>query len=81
MYGDFTVKLHAFINSAVEYQFTSGMGENSQYRMRQEAENKLPLVAQYTDVPLYPRVIRSKTYRGYVKPWIIQKAIYNVIFV
>jgi hypothetical protein len=26
-------------------------------------------------------VIRSKTYRGYVKPLIIPNAIYNVIFV
>jgi hypothetical protein len=24
---------------------------------------------------------RSKTYRGYVKPWTIPNAIYNVIFV
>jgi hypothetical protein len=29
----------------------------------------------------YSRVIRSKTYRGYVKPWIIPNVIYNVIFV
>jgi len=28
----------------------------------------------------YPRVIRSKTYRGYVKPRIKPNAIYNVIF-
>ena len=27
----------------------------------------------------YLRVIRSKTYHGYVKPWIIPNAIYNVI--
>ena len=30
---------------------------------------------------LYPRVIRSKTYRGYGKPRIIPNVIYNVIFV
>jgi hypothetical protein len=35
----------------------------------------------YTGVPPYPRVIRSKTYRGYVKPRIIPNAIYIVIFV
>jgi hypothetical protein len=34
-----------------------------------------------TGVPPYPRVIRSKTYRGYVKPRIVPNAIYNVIFV
>jgi hypothetical protein len=34
-----------------------------------------------TVVPPYPQVIRSKTYRGYVKPRIIPNAIYNVIFV
>jgi hypothetical protein len=31
--------------------------------------------------PKYLRIIRSKTYRGYVKPRIIPNAIYNVIFV
>jgi hypothetical protein len=35
----------------------------------------------YTVVPLYPRVICSKTYCGYMKLWIIPNAIYNVIFV
>jgi hypothetical protein len=37
----------------------------------------------YTRVPPYSRVIRFKTYRGYVKPRIILNAIYlyNVIFV
>jgi len=34
---------------------------------------------EYTGGPLYPRVIRYKTYRGYVKPLIIPNAIYNVI--
>jgi hypothetical protein len=34
-----------------------------------------------TGVPPYPLVIRSKTYRGYVKPRVIPDAIYNVIFV
>jgi hypothetical protein len=34
----------------------------------------------YTVVPPYLRVIRSKTYCGYVKPWIIPNAIYNMIF-
>jgi hypothetical protein len=34
-----------------------------------------------TVLPPYPWVIRSKTYRGYVKPRIIPNAIYNVIFV
>jgi hypothetical protein len=34
-----------------------------------------------TGVPPYPRVILSKTHRGYVKPRIIPNAIYNVIFV
>jgi len=29
----------------------------------------------------YPWVICSETYRGYVKPWMILNAIYNVIFV
>jgi hypothetical protein len=32
-------------------------------------------------MPSYGPVIRSKTYRGYVKPRIIPNAIYNVIFV
>jgi hypothetical protein len=32
-----------------------------------------------TGGPPYPRVIRSKTYRGYVKQRIIPNAIYNVI--
>jgi hypothetical protein len=36
--------------------------------------------SDYSSAP-DPRVIRSKTYRGYVKPRIIPKAIYNVIFV
>jgi len=31
---------------------------------------------QYTGGPPYPWVIRSKTYRSYVKPRIIPKAIY-----
>jgi hypothetical protein len=34
-----------------------------------------------TGVPPYPQVIRSNTYRRYVKPRIIPNAIYNVIFV
>jgi hypothetical protein len=34
-----------------------------------------------TVVSLYPPVIRSKTYRGYVKPGIILNAIYNAIYV
>ena len=34
-----------------------------------------------TGGPPYPRAIRSKTYRGYVKPRIIPLAIYNVIYV
>ena len=34
-----------------------------------------------TGGPPYPRVIRSKTYRSYVKPQIIPNAIQNVIFV
>jgi hypothetical protein len=34
-----------------------------------------------TVVFTYPLVIRSKTYRGYVKPRVIPNAIYNVIFV
>jgi hypothetical protein len=34
-----------------------------------------------TGVLPYPRVIRSKAYRGYVEPRIITNAIYNVIFV
>jgi hypothetical protein len=33
----------------------------------------------YTVVPPYPRVICSKTYRGYMKRWIILNAIYNAI--
>jgi hypothetical protein len=32
-----------------------------------------------TDGPPYLQVIRSKTYRGYVKPRIIPKAMHNVI--
>jgi len=31
--------------------------------------------------PPYPRVIRSKTYRVYMKPRIIPNAVYDVIFV
>jgi hypothetical protein len=38
-------------------------------------------VFRYIVVSLYPRVIRSKTYRGYLKPRIIPNALYNVIFV
>jgi hypothetical protein len=34
-----------------------------------------------TSVPPYPQVIRSKTYHGYVKPWIMLNTIYNMIFV
>jgi hypothetical protein len=34
-----------------------------------------------TVVPPYSRLIRSKTYRCYVKPRIMPNAIYNVIFV
>jgi len=34
----------------------------------------------YIGGPPYPRVIRSKTYRGYVKPRIIPNVIYYVIF-
>jgi hypothetical protein len=34
-----------------------------------------------TVVSLYPQVIRSKTYWGNVKPWIIPNTICNVIFV
>jgi hypothetical protein len=30
----------------------------------------------YTGVPPYPQVKRSKTYRGYVKPRIIQNAVH-----
>ena len=33
----------------------------------------------YIGGPLYPRVARSKTYSGYVKPQIILNVIYNVI--
>jgi hypothetical protein len=36
---------------------------------------------KYTGVPPYLQVIRSKTYRGNVKPRIIPNAIYNVTFV
>jgi hypothetical protein len=35
----------------------------------------------YRVVPLYPRVIRSKTYRGHVTPRIIPNAVHNVTFV
>jgi hypothetical protein len=34
-----------------------------------------------TVLPQYPRVMRSKTYRGYVKPRIVPNAMYNVMFV
>jgi hypothetical protein len=34
-----------------------------------------------TVLPPYSRVMRSKNYRGYMKPQIIPNAIYNVIFV
>jgi hypothetical protein len=34
-----------------------------------------------TVVPPHSRVIRSKTYRGYLKPRTIPNAIYNAIFV
>jgi hypothetical protein len=36
---------------------------------------------QFTTVPPYQQVIRSKTYPSYVKPQIILNAIHNVIFV
>jgi hypothetical protein len=35
----------------------------------------------HTVVPPYPRIIRSKTYRSYMKPQIIPNAIYIMIFV
>jgi hypothetical protein len=38
------------------------------------------LHCQYTVVPVYPQVIRSETYHGYVKPRIILNVMY-VIFV
>jgi hypothetical protein len=41
---------------------------------------KTPLNVSTVVLPC-PRVIRSKTYRGYVKPRIIQNVTYNVIFV
>jgi hypothetical protein len=43
----------------------------------------LALVYRRSDtvVPPYSRVIRSKTYCGYVKLRIVPNAIYNVIFV
>jgi len=31
-----------------------------------------------TGGPQYPQVIRSKTYHGYAKPWIIPKTIYVI---
>jgi len=40
---------------------------------------KIADAIQYTGGPPYPRVIRSKTYRGYVEPRILPNAIYNVI--
>jgi hypothetical protein len=38
-------------------------------------------LSAFTGVPPYLQLIRSKTYRGYVKPQITANAIYNVIFV
>jgi hypothetical protein len=38
-------------------------------------------VIRQTGVPQYLWVIRSKTYRGYMKPQIIPSAIHNVIYV
>jgi hypothetical protein len=38
-------------------------------------------IGEYAGVSLHPRIIRSKTYPGYVKPRITPNAIYNVIFV
>jgi hypothetical protein len=49
--------------------------KNHQYR-----EMKIRWICIYRCAQ-YPRVIRSKTYRGYVKRRIIPNAIYNVIFV
>jgi hypothetical protein len=43
--------------------------------------NLTPVQFAYRGVTPYPRAIRSKTYRGYVKPQIIPNAIRNVIFV
>ena len=37
------------------------------------------LSSSITGGSLYPQVIRFKTYRGYVKPWIILNTIYNMI--
>jgi hypothetical protein len=59
--------------------------------MRQLLASKVTVSVMHTDirsdtqhgstaVPSYPWVICSKTYRGYVKPWIMPNAIYNVIF-
>jgi hypothetical protein len=45
-----------------------------------EGKGQKSFLTLYTVVPPYPRVIRSETYRGYVKPQVIPNAIYNVIF-
>jgi hypothetical protein len=41
----------------------------------------LKTVNSYINMPPYLWVIRSKSYRGYVKPRIIPNAIFKVIFV
>jgi hypothetical protein len=38
-------------------------------------------IIRYAVVPLYLRVIHSKTYRDYMKPRIVTNAIYNMICV
>jgi hypothetical protein len=39
-----------------------------------------PYIYVYSSTP-YPRIVRSENYRGCLKPRIIPKDIYNVIFV
>jgi hypothetical protein len=66
---------------------------NNVYLLVKQGGNKPPVVVvkrvicrvereiENTIVPPYPRVIPSKTYRGYVKSRMIPNAIYKVIIV
>jgi hypothetical protein len=64
------VTLVAFVRSPDKYD------HGGRYKTSSAMVNPLN-----TGVSQNPRVIRSKTHRGYVKPCVISNAIHNVIFV